>query len=81
MNLIKGLFNAVANPQVFFSLAVVGLFVAVWQREKIASNLAGYGGLKSNTLGELWFRLRTIWSLARSCLVWVSLRLFLSATS
>jgi hypothetical protein len=45
MNLIKGLFNAVANPQVFFSLAVVGLFVAVWQREKIASNLAGYGGL------------------------------------
>jgi hypothetical protein len=45
MNFIKGIFNAIANPWVFFLLAVVGLFVAIWQREKIASNLAGYGGL------------------------------------
>src|SRR5476651_1114083 len=45
MGLIKGAINAVADPRVFFMLAVVGLIVAIWQREKIASNLAGYGGL------------------------------------
>ena len=45
MNFIKGIFNAVADPKYFFVLAVAALFVVLWQREKIASNLVGYGGL------------------------------------
>src|SRR5437660_2894990 len=43
MGFIKGLINAVADPRLFFMLAVLGLVVVVWQREKIASNAAGYG--------------------------------------
>ena len=45
MNFIKGIFNAVADPRLFFLLAVVALVVLMWQREKIASNVVGYGGL------------------------------------
>jgi hypothetical protein len=43
MGFIKGIFNAVADPRLFFMLAVVGLFVMVWQREKVAANSVGYG--------------------------------------
>jgi cytochrome b/b6/petD-like protein len=45
MDFIKGIFNAVADPRLFFLLAVGALFVLMWQREKIASNLFGYGVL------------------------------------
>src|SRR5713101_1644528 len=43
MGFIKGIFNAVADPRLFFLLAVGALFVVLWQREKIASNAVGYG--------------------------------------
>src|SRR5262249_9453235 len=42
---IKGIINAVADPRLFFLLAVAALFVVVWQREKIAANTVGYGVL------------------------------------
>jgi hypothetical protein len=45
MGFIKGTINALTRPELFFGLAVVALFVVLWQREKIASNLVGYGGL------------------------------------
>src|SRR5437879_11349263 len=43
MGLIKGLINAVADPRVFFILAVAALVVIVWKRELVASNAVGYG--------------------------------------
>ena len=45
MSLIKGLINAVADPRLFFMLAVGLLLVVVWKRDKIASNAIGYGTL------------------------------------
>src|SRR4249919_1642883 len=43
VGLIKGVFNAVADPRLFFLLAVAALVVIVWKREVFASNGAGYG--------------------------------------
>ena len=43
MDFVKGIFNAVANPKLFFVLAVLGLVVLVWKRERLASNTVGYG--------------------------------------
>src|SRR5436309_2443169 len=43
MGLIKGAINAVADPRLFFMLAVAGLGVIVWKREAVASNAVGYG--------------------------------------
>jgi cytochrome b/b6/petD-like protein len=43
MSLIKGFFNTLADPRLFFLLACVSLVVLVWKREKIAANTAGYG--------------------------------------
>jgi hypothetical protein len=40
---IKGLINGVADPRLFFVLAVAALAVVVWKRESIASNSVGYG--------------------------------------
>ena len=45
MNLIKGIFNAVADPRVYFLLMVLALASVVWKRESIASNAFGYGAL------------------------------------
>src|SRR3989441_6092060 len=42
MGFIKGLINAVADPRLFFLLAVAGLAVMVWKRERVASNAVGY---------------------------------------
>ncbi len=53
MGFIKGIFNAVANPWVFFLLAVVALGFVVWQRERIVSNTVGYGVL--GVLGAFFF--------------------------
>jgi hypothetical protein len=45
MGFIKGIFNALADPRLFFLLAVAGLALVVWKRDRIASNAIGYGGL------------------------------------
>jgi hypothetical protein len=42
MGFIKSAINAVADPRVFFLLAVLALAVMVWKRESIASNAIGY---------------------------------------
>jgi hypothetical protein len=42
---IKGIFNAIADPRLFFALAVVALVVLLWKRERVASNAVGYGTL------------------------------------
>src|SRR5262245_15817152 len=43
MGFIKGLINAVADPRLFFLLAVLALVVVVWKRQAVASNAVGYG--------------------------------------
>src|SRR5687768_15520257 len=43
MDFIKGIFNTLADPRLFFILAVVALVVMIWKREIMASNAAGYG--------------------------------------
>jgi hypothetical protein len=43
MGLLKSVINAVADPRLFFMLAVVALIVMVWKRELVASNTVGYG--------------------------------------
>jgi hypothetical protein len=45
MGLIKGLINTIADPRLFFLLAVAALLIILWKREFIASNTVGYGGL------------------------------------
>ena len=46
MDFIKGIFNAVADPRLFFLLAVLALVVMVWKRETVASNAVGYGAAR-----------------------------------
>jgi hypothetical protein len=43
MGFIKGIINAVADPRLFFLLAVAGLALLVWKRDKIVSTAVGYG--------------------------------------
>jgi len=43
MDFIKGIFNTLADPRLFFLLAVVSLAVMIWKREQVASNAVGYG--------------------------------------
>ena len=43
MGFVKGIFNAVADPRLFFLLAVLSLVILVWKRDRIAENAAGYG--------------------------------------
>jgi hypothetical protein len=50
MGFIKGFFNTLADPRLFFLLAVLSLVLLVWKREKIASNAVGYGLLGFLTL-------------------------------
>ena len=48
MGFVKSAINAVADPRLFFMLAVLALVVMVWKREVVASNMVGYvllGGL------------------------------------
>jgi len=40
---LKGVFNTIADPRLFFMLAALSLVVLVWKRERIASNAVGYG--------------------------------------
>ena len=50
MGFLKGFFNTLADPRLFFLLAVLSLALLVWKREKIASNAFGYGLLGFLTL-------------------------------
>ncbi len=43
MGFIKGIINTLADPRLFFLLAVLSLVLLVWKREKIVSNSVGYG--------------------------------------
>src|SRR5207248_9077494 len=43
MGFVKGIFNAVADPRLFFLLAVGALALLVWKRDRAASNGVGYG--------------------------------------
>src|SRR6266853_5707136 len=43
MGFFKGIANFIADPKLFFGLAVGALALVLWQREKIASNTVGYG--------------------------------------
>jgi hypothetical protein len=43
MGFLKGIFNALADPRLFFLLAVGSLALLVWKRDKAASNAVGYG--------------------------------------
>jgi hypothetical protein len=45
MGVLKGIINAVADPRLFFLLAVGLLALIVWKREKVASDAVGYGSL------------------------------------
>jgi hypothetical protein len=45
MNFIKGLINGIADPRLFFLLAVAALILIVWKRERLVSNAVGYGAL------------------------------------
>ena len=45
MGFVKSIFNAIADPRLFFALAVVALVVLLWKRERVASNAVGYGTL------------------------------------
>jgi hypothetical protein len=54
MAFVKGIFNAVADPRLFFLLACGLLVLVVWKREKVASNAVGYGMLGLLTLFFIW---------------------------
>src|SRR6266516_5969229 len=45
MGFVKGIINAVTDPKYFLVLAVVALFVVIWKREKVASDVFGWGTL------------------------------------
>ena len=43
MDAIKGLFNLVADPRLFFILSVLALVFIVWKREAFIKDSVGYG--------------------------------------
>jgi hypothetical protein len=45
MGFLKAIVNTIADPRLFFMLAVAALAMLLWKREKIASNAFGYGVL------------------------------------
>ena len=53
MSVIKGLINAVADPRLFFLLAVAALAVLVWKREEVAE-------IYRTPLTELVFRAQSV---------------------
>src|SRR6266852_1523351 len=52
MGFLKGIANVVADPRIFFILAVAALFLVLWKREAIVSSTVGYGTL--GALGALF---------------------------
>src|SRR4029453_4744420 len=45
MDFIKGFFNFLANPRLYFFLMVTALILMVWKREVFTSKAVGYGVL------------------------------------
>jgi hypothetical protein len=45
VSFLKGIFNTLADPRLFFFIIVCALALLVWKREKFASNAIGYGVL------------------------------------
>jgi hypothetical protein len=43
MQIIKDVFNSLADPRLFFLMSVVALFLLIWKREFFASKAIGYG--------------------------------------
>ena len=43
MGFVKSIFNSIADPRLFFTLAVAALALVIWKRERVASNLFAYG--------------------------------------
>src|SRR5437763_16397877 len=43
MGFLKGIVNALADPRLFFLLAVAALVLLVWKRDRATSNAVGYG--------------------------------------
>ena len=43
MVFVKSIFNSIADPRVFFTLAVASLALVIWKRERVASNMFAYG--------------------------------------
>src|SRR5215470_10033844 len=58
MGFVKGIINAVADPRLFFLLAVAGLVVIVWKREVVAENAVGYGLLGLLGVFFVWYSIR-----------------------
>ena len=50
MDFIKGIFNVLADPRLYFLLMVLSLVLMVWKREIFASKAVGYGVLVFLTL-------------------------------
>jgi hypothetical protein len=50
MDFIKGIFNVIADPRLYFLLMVLSLVFMVWKREVFASKAVGYGVLIFLTL-------------------------------
>ena len=47
MDFIKGIFNVLADPRLYFFLMVLSLVLMVWKREVFMSKAVGYGVLSS----------------------------------
>jgi len=43
MDFIKGIFNVLSDPRLFFGLGVGALVFMIWKREIFARNAVGYG--------------------------------------
>ena len=43
MDFIKGIFNVLSDPRLFFILGVAALVFMIWKREIFARNTVGYG--------------------------------------
>ena len=54
MDFLKGFINTLADPRLFFLLAVLSLVVLVWKREQLASNTVGYSIQAALALFFLW---------------------------
>ena len=50
MDFIKGIFNVLADPRLYFLLMVLSLVFIVWKRELLATKTFGYGALLFFTL-------------------------------
>jgi Cytochrome b(C-terminal)/b6/petD len=54
MEVIKGCFNALFNPRLYFVMAVAALFLIIWKREVFARKGFGYGILGILTAFMIW---------------------------